>query len=170
MTVTTRNLPDLYPASGVLGVVCLFGLFTLLLPSDSLAAPKGPGGQTCKSSGTTTVNGKEEGTGRNMKCTADYCKYDECETSGPNIGKCYEKTSYSNVRDCKPAAQTQAPQNQFTPGQMAPLIQGQPQQPSRRMPRFQGGGIMRRGVDGEQHAENTPAPSDNTEQPGETSK
>ena len=64
------------------------GLLNLLVPSNVLAVPKGPGGQTCKSSGTTTVNGKEEGTGRDMKCTADYCKYDECQTSGPNIGKC----------------------------------------------------------------------------------
>src|SRR5574342_384718 len=33
-------------------------------PAVALAVPKGPGGQTCKSSGTTTVNGKEEGTGK----------------------------------------------------------------------------------------------------------
>lgn len=170
MTVTRMNSPNLHLTSGVSGVVLLIGFLTLMVPSDVLAAPKGPGGQTCKSSGTTTVNGQEEGTGRAMKCTADYCKYDECETSGPNIGKCYEKTSYSNVRDCKPAAQTQAPQNRFTPGQRAPLIQGQPQQPSRRMPRFQGGGIMRRGVEGEQPAETDPAPSGNTDQPSEISK
>ncbi|MDR4496184.1 MAG: hypothetical protein AB7P17_11245 [Nitrospirales bacterium] len=170
MTVTKVNLPFLRLAFSVSGVVLFIVLLNLHVPSDVLAVPKGPGGQTCKSSGTTTVNGKEEGTGRDMKCTADYCKYDECETSGPNIGKCYEKTSYSNVRDCKAAARTQLPNSQIIPGQMAPLMQGQPKQPPQRAPRFQGGGIMRRGVEGEQPAETAPEPSDNTDQPNGTTK
>jgi hypothetical protein len=122
------------------------------------------------------VNGKEEGTGRDMKCTADYCKYDECQTSGPNIGKCYEKTAYSNVRDCKAAARTQLPQNHITPGQMAPLIQGQPKQPSQRAPMFQGGTIRRRGIEGEQSvepaleapAESAPTEPESIEQSSET--
>lgn len=170
MTVTRMH--SIFPKAslGISVGVLFIGLLNLLAPTEVLAVPKGPGGQTCKSSGTTTVNGKEEGTGRDMKCTADYCKYDECETSGPNIGKCYEKTSYSNVRDCKAAARTQLPQNRIIPGQMAPLIQGQPQQPSRRMPRFQGGAIMRRGIEGEQPAETGSAPSENPDQPGETTK
>jgi hypothetical protein len=41
------------------------------VPGTALAVPKGPAGQTCKSSGTTTVNGKEEGTNKPMTCTAD---------------------------------------------------------------------------------------------------
>ena len=155
---------------GISAAFLLIGLLTLLAPSNVLAVPKGPGGQSCKSSGTTTVNGKEEGTGRDMKCTANYCKYDECQTSGPNIGKCYEKTHYSNVRDCKPAARTQLPRNQITPGQMAPLMQGQPKRPPQRAPMFQGGAIMHRGIDGEQPAETTPEPSDNTGQPSGATK
>jgi len=133
------------------------------MPDIALAVPKGPGGQTCKSSGTTTVNGKEEGTGKAMTCTADYCKYDECETSGPNIGKCYEKTSYSNVRDCKAAAM-KAPQSGIVPGQMAPLTQqGQTTPPPpQRMPQVQGGGIMKRDVETEKSPEpptTSPEPS-----------
>lgn len=135
-------------------VLCC-GAVILLICGSALAVPKGPGGQTCKSSGTTTVNGKEEGTNKPMKCTADYCKYDECETSGPNIGKCYEKTSYSNVRDCKPAAMTRPPSGMVTPPyggvlQQAPTT---PPPPSRfqRMPMAPNSdGVMRRGVDGEQ--------------------
>lgn len=141
---------------GISAALMLIGLLTLLVPPNVLAVPKGPGGQTCKSSGTTTVNGKEEGTGKDMKCTADYCKYDECQTSGPNIGKCYEKTSYSNVRDCTAAAQTQVPQNHITPGQRAPLMQGQPKRPPQRAPGFRGGAIRRRGVEGEQPAVTEP--------------
>lgn len=86
-----------------------------------------------------------------MKCTADYCKCDECETSGPNIGKCYEKTSYSNVRDCTAAAQLTNPQFHVPPGQLAPLTV-QPSQPptppGRPLPSM--GRVMRRGVEGEQ--------------------
>ena len=159
MNVTKMTLPYSPISLGISAVFLLLGLLNFLAPSNVLAAPKGPGGQSCKSSGTTTVNGKEEGTGRDMKCTADYCKYDECETSGRNVGKCYEKTHYSNVRDCKPAARTQMPQNQITPGQMAPLIQGQPNRPSRRAPRFQGGTIMRRSVESDQPAESAPETS-----------
>ncbi len=131
-------------------VVLSLGLLALVMSSEALAVPKGPAGQTCKSSGSTTVNGTEEGTGRAMKCTADYCKYDECETSGPNIGKCYEKTSYSNVRDCKAAARTGGPNLGVVPGQMAPLNPGASRPPVQRPPVFQGGGIMHRGVEGEQ--------------------
>ena len=83
-------------------IVLLFGLLVTAPLSVALAAPiQGPKGQACKSTGTTTVNGTQDG--KNVKCTADYCKYDECETSGPNIGKCYEKTHYTNVRDCQAA-------------------------------------------------------------------
>lgn len=137
-------------------VVLCCGAVILLTCGTALAVPKGPGGQTCKSSGTTTVNGKEEGTGRAMKCTADYCKYDECETSGPNIGKCYEKTSYSNVRDCKPAAMTRPPSGMVTPPsggvlQQAPTSPPPPPSRFQRMPMAPNtGGVMRRGVDGEQ--------------------
>lgn len=117
--------------------MCFIGLMIAAIggPGIALAVPKGPAGQACKSSGSTTVNGKEEGTGKAMKCTADYCKYDECQTSGPNIGKCYEKTSYSNVRDCKAAARTLNPNIRIPQGQRAPLtvqptpppVQGRPQ-------------------------------------------
>ena len=96
--------------------------------------------------GTTTVNGKEEGTGKAMKCTADYCKYDECETSGPNIVKCYEKTSYSKVRDCKAAARTLNPNLRVPQGQLASLTMQPSQPPTQRAPM---GGVMRRGVEGE---------------------
>jgi len=170
MTVT--GIHSLYPKTslGISAGVLFIGLLNLLAPADVLAVPKGPGGQTCKSSGTTTVNGKEERTGRDMKCTADYCKYDECEGGLPPAAKCFEKTAYSNVRDCKVAARTQLPQTHITPGQTAPLMQGQPNRPSRRVPRFQGGGIMRRGVEGEQSAETAPEPSDSPEQPTETTK
>ena len=61
------------------------------VPGIALAVPKGPGGQTCKSSGTTTVKGKDEATGQAMNCTADYCKYDECETSGPKYREVFRK-------------------------------------------------------------------------------
>ena len=163
MTIRKMTSPCSQTSFVITAVVLLIGLFSFFVPSNASAAPKGPGGQTCKSSGTTTVNGKEEGTGRDMKCTADYCKYDECQTSGPNIGKCYEKTAYSNVRDCKAAARTQIPQNHITPGQMAPLIQGQPKQPSQRAPMFQGGTIRRRGIEGEQSVEPAPeAPTEST--------
>ena len=101
MTVSKMTLPYSPISFGISAVFLLMGLLNFLAPSNVAAAPKGPGGQTCKASGTTTVDGKEEGTGRAMKCTADYCKYDECETSGRNTGKCYEKTHYSNWRDCK---------------------------------------------------------------------
>lgn len=136
-------------------VIVLCGAVILLMCESALAVPKGPGGQTCKSSGTTTVNGKEEGTGRAMKCTADYCKYDEGETSGPNIGKCYEKTSYSNVRDCKPAAMTRPPSGMVTPpsaGVLQPAPTSPPPPPSQfqRMPMAPNSdGVMRRGVEGE---------------------
>lgn len=170
MTVPRPTLPYSKIPLGVSGVILLFGLLNIFVPSDVLAVPKGPGGQTCKSSGTTTVNGKEEGTGKDMKCTADYCKYDECETGGPNVGKCYEKTAYSNVRDCKAAARTQLPNNQITPGQTAPLMQGQPKRLPQGAPRFQGGAIMQRGVEGEQPTETPLAPSDNTDQPTGTTK
>lgn len=133
-----------------LALVLAFGLTGVFMASSAFAVPKGPGGQTCKSSGTTTVNGKEEGTGKAMKCTADYCKYDECETSGPNIGKCYEKTSYSNVRDCKAAAQSTNPKFHVPPGQLAPLtVQPSPPPASPRQPMAPLGGVMRRGMDGE---------------------
>lgn len=134
------------------------GVTFILLASEVLAVPKGPGGQTCKSSGTATVNGKEESTGRAMKCTADYCKYDECETSGPNIGKCYEKTSYSNVRDCKPAAMTRPPSGAVMPPsdgvlQQVPASPGAPPNKLQRMPMApSNNGVMRRGVEGEQPA------------------
>lgn len=128
-------------------VALSLGLLGTLMLSDAMAVPKGQAGQTCKSSGTTTVNGTEEGTGKAMKCTADYCKYDECETSGPNIGKCFTKTSYSNVRDCKPAARTinpglRIPQGQLAPSTMQPSVRPAPTAPM--------GGVMRRGVESEQ--------------------
>jgi len=57
-------------------VALLFGLVVTVPLQVALAAPiQGPKGQACKSTGTTTVEGKEEGTNRKMKCTADYCKY-----------------------------------------------------------------------------------------------
>ena len=122
-------------------MVMAFGAASALTVGVADAVPKGPGGQTCKSSGTTTVNGKEEGTNKPMTCTADYCKYDECETSGPNIGKCYEKTSYSNVRDCKPAAM-KGPQSGIVPGQVAPLTVQPSQPPTQRVPMTPKGGVM----------------------------
>jgi len=136
----------------------VFVATSTLVISVAFAVPKGPAGQTCKSSGTTTVNGKEEGTGKAMKCTADYCKYDECETSGPNIGKCYEKTSYSNVRDCKAAAQSMNPKFHVPPGQLAPLTV-QPSLPvPPRQPIAPMGGVMRRGMEG--HTPGTSAQPD----------
>lgn len=141
-----------------LALVLAFGLTGVSMATTAFAVPKGPGGQTCKSSGTTTVNGKEEGTGRAMKCTADYCKYDECETSGPNIGKCYEKTSYSNVRDCKPAAMTRPPSGAVMPPsggvlQQVPVSPGAPPSKLQRTPMAPNAeGVMRRGVEGEQPA------------------
>lgn len=142
------------------------------MPGLALAVPKGPGGQTCKSSGTTTVNGTEEGTGKAMKCTADYCKYDECETSGPNIGKCYEKTSYSNVRDCKPAAMSAPNSGTFAP-QSGGMLQQTPSSPTVPPKTFQRvpmapstGGVMRRGVEGEQQSEPAPGTSSPAEESG----
>lgn len=136
----------------------VFVAASTLAASVTFAVPKGPAGQTCKSSGTTTVNGKEEGTGKAMKCTADYCKYDECETSGPNIGKCYEKTSYSNVRDCKAAAQSMNPRFNVRPDQLAPVtVQPSPPVPPRQ-PIAPMGGVMRRGMEG--HTPGTSAQPD----------
>ena len=81
----------------------LFGLLVVAPLSGALAAPiQGPKGQACKSTGTTTVEGKEEGTGKKMKCTADYCKYDECVFTG-TTKVCKEHTHYENVRDCQAA-------------------------------------------------------------------
>ena len=56
----------------VFAVALILGSISLLAISPAFAVPKGPAGQACKSSGSTTVNGKEEGTGKAMKCTADY--------------------------------------------------------------------------------------------------
>lgn len=150
---------SLAKTSGVaLTALLVFCLAWIIQEPPAFAVPKGPAGQTCKSSGTTTVNGKEEGTGKAMKCTADYCKYDECETSGPNIGKCYEKTSYSNVRDCKAAAQSLNPKFNVPPGQLAPLtVQPSPPVPPRQ-PLAPMGGVMRRGVEG--HTPGTSAQPD----------
>jgi hypothetical protein len=115
-------------------IVMLFGLLVTAPLSVALAAPKGPGGQACKSTGATTVDGTQDG--NKVKCTADYCKYDECETSGPNIGKCFEKTHYTNVRDCKPAALSKSPQTpplgtgglkQIEPPATVPPRKGMPQ-------------------------------------------
>ncbi len=126
------------------------------MPDIALAVPKGPAGQTCKSSGTTTVNGTEEGTGKAMKCTADYCKYDECEGGLPPAGKCYEKTSYSNVRDCKPAAMKGPQSGTVVPPtggvlQQAPVSPGVPPSKFQRAPMAPSAGtVMPRGVEGEQ--------------------
>lgn len=132
----------------------IFGSTSLLTISPAFAVPKGPAGQACKSSGKATVNGTEEGTGKAMKCTADYCTYDECETSGPNVGKCFTKTSYSNVRDCKAAARTLGPNLRIPQGQLAPSTMQPSQSPVQRAPMALPGGIMRRGVEGEQPLKN----------------
>lgn len=152
MTVTKMTLSYSPISFDIATVFLLMVLLNFLAPSNVLAVPKGPGGQSCKSSGTTTVDGKEEGTGRAMKCTADYCKYDECIGGLPPAGKCYEKTHYSNVRDCKPAAsRPNRPNTHMTPGSQAPLMTP-PTRPTRPMrkafPRTQAP-IMRRGVEPE---------------------
>jgi hypothetical protein len=85
-----------------------------------------------------------------MTYTADYCKYDECATSGPNIGKCYEKTSYSNVRDCKAAARSMNPNLQLPSGEVAPLTVQPSQPPAQRAPMAPKGGVMQRGVEAEE--------------------
>jgi hypothetical protein len=85
-----------------------------------------------------------------MTCTADYCKYDECATSGPDIGKCYEKTSYSNVRDCKPAARSMNPSFQVPQGQLAPLTVQPSPPPAQRAPMTPKGGVMQRGVEADE--------------------
>jgi len=85
-----------------------------------------------------------------MKCTADYCKYDECETSEPNIGKCREITHYDNVRDCKAAARTMNQKFNIPPGQLAPSTVQPSQPPAPRQPMAPMGGVMCRGVEGEQ--------------------
>jgi hypothetical protein len=91
--------------------ILLFGLLVTAPLSVALAEPiQGPKGQACKSTGTTTVDGKEEGTGKKLKCTADYCKYDECVFSG-TTKTCQEYTHYVNVRDCKAAALIHRPEN-----------------------------------------------------------
>jgi hypothetical protein len=65
------------PYAKMLFVVSAIALF-LGMPSAStlsvaLAEPiQGPKGQSCKSTGTTTVNGTQDG--KAVKCTADYCK------------------------------------------------------------------------------------------------
>lgn len=41
-------------------------------------------------------------------------------------------------------------ETQINPGQMAPLIQGQPKSPLQRRPRVGPGAIRRRGIEGEQ--------------------
>ncbi len=145
------------------------GIFLFLgLPSKSpvpvaLAEPvQGPNGQSCKSTGTTTVNGTQDG--KAVKCTADYCTYDECETSGPNIGKCSTNTHYVNVRDCHAAMTRIPPKTQILPGQLAPPTQGVTKPPIQRAPIVpNSGAIMPRGVEGEQAEpmtgdSSTPAP------------
>ena len=89
-------------------IVLLFGLL-VTAPKFAMAVAKGPKGETCKKSGTTTVTGKEEGTGKKMTCTADYCTYDSYEVVGDTI-KHIERTSYTNVRDCKAAALIKRPE------------------------------------------------------------
>lgn len=54
MTVPRPTSPDSKIPLGVSGVILLFGLLNTFVPSELLAVPKGPGGQTCKSSVATT--------------------------------------------------------------------------------------------------------------------
>ena len=152
-------------------LISLAGVPILFSLTPAFAVPKGPAGQTCKTHGTTTVDAKEEGTGRAMKCTADYCTYDECETSGPNIGKCYTKTSYSNVRNCKAAARPSKPRRgeiaPVRPNQNAPVGHTPPKlDPRSQAPKVGVGGLIApRGVEGEpatsaptEQKDTTPAP------------
>jgi hypothetical protein len=138
-------------------LISLAGVPILFSLSPAFAVPKGPKGQTCKSHGTKIVDGKEEGTDKAMKCTADYCTYDECEPSGSGVGKCYEKTSYSNVRDCKAAAQHSKRKNLGAinpnlPGQNAPVAPA-PLSPRQQQQRLQmqkkQPTVQYRGVEGE---------------------
>ncbi len=110
--------------------------------------PKGPDDQACKSSGTAIVNGKEEGIGNVMRCTAGYRKYDECETCGPDIGRCDERTSCSNIRGCNAAARMMNSRFNVPPGQLAPLAVEPFQLPIQSAPLTPKGGVMRRDVEG----------------------
>jgi hypothetical protein len=147
-SINDINLPYCLMLCTVSALVLLFGMPGTPTLSVALAEPiQGPKGQSCKSSGITTVNGVQDG--KKVKCTADYCTYDECETSGPNIGKCSTKTHYVNVRDCHPARTSTTPPNRILPGQLAPPTQGLTQPPVRRVPVVPNSGVILRGVEGE---------------------
>lgn len=101
-------------------------LFVIALPvSQAHAAPsKSSTGQACTSSGTKSgVSGTEEGTGKKLSCTADYCTFTKCDTSGSTISGCKQVTEYSNVRDCKPAALTFGGRGSVLPGAVLKTMQ-----------------------------------------------
>lgn len=71
-----------------------------------------PGGGSCDSTETgVTVNGTQDG--KAMKCKADACHWVEFLDNPPRH---INHTSYSNVRDCQPAARVK--------GTIAPIIKG----------------------------------------------
>lgn len=99
------------PYSLMVSLTVIVWLFAMpsMVPLSAAPPTHAPEGQKCDKSGTTTVEGKTDD-GKTVKCTADYCEYGVCDTSGPKIGKCYKKTHYENVRDCEPAARSNIPQ------------------------------------------------------------
>ncbi len=107
-----------------------FGLLVTAPLSVALAEPiQGPKGESCDKTGTTTVDGKEEGTGKKLKCTADYCVYTTLESSTAGIKKVVH-THYMNVRDCQAALggrpNIQGVRPPIFPGQLAPPNEPQP--------------------------------------------
>jgi hypothetical protein len=87
-----------------LSCVVLAVLLTAGTITSVVAAPKGPNGETCTSTGTERRDGKDKDTGEKLNCLWDSCTY--CAGPGGELDCSIKKTSYSNPRDCKPAARS----------------------------------------------------------------
>jgi hypothetical protein len=72
----------------VFAVALILGSTSVLTISPAFAVPKGPAGQTCKSSGTTTVNGKEEGTGKAINARQIFANTMNVKRAVPTLDRC----------------------------------------------------------------------------------
>lgn len=75
-----RNKRITLPYSILVSLTVFVWLFTLpsMVPLSAAPPTHGPGGVKCTKSGTTTVEGTQDG--NKVKCTADYCEYGVCDT------------------------------------------------------------------------------------------
>ncbi len=97
-------------------IISLASTTLLALGVATDAAPKKSGsGVTCSSTGTERRDGRDD-SGNKVNCLFDFCTFTECGPVGNQI-RCFQKTEYSNARDCKAAAATRVPRgNAINPG------------------------------------------------------